>query len=270
MRKTKEVDNLINLIADQLSAGAQPSKEDAADLECLWKNYLEHENRNNMASKLGLRNRAIRKPSTPVECNPECIQKLIYHLLYSVTIEDECITQATAMLRAYTKKEITASALFGERYRKPRNNIGWQAWRFMGVFAADVRTKIVRGNNKRLSVKKDCAEYTRSGQRYSHLEEGNLYHLCEDLSSSIPITEVAASHDVLNVDLLDQLRTSLREEGIEDEVFLDFIPKNTWYAAHKMWIEEMDDLKIKEVLRVRRSKQVRLEIENREKLPKPS
>lgn len=140
MRKTEEVDNLLNSIADSLEAGSLPSLEDCVTLEGLRWDYLEWDDPDSLLKGLGLRIRRKKSAPTIAKWSATDTTKLndaIDYLRHGKMPPHPA--WVAAMIRAYTEGSVTVGQLFGERYRKPRLGVTWQIKGFMGELAYRVK-----------------------------------------------------------------------------------------------------------------------------------
>lgn len=212
MRKTAQIDSLLNAIAAKLEKGEIPTLEESVKLEQLKWEYQEHANRQSLASELGLRIRVSSKHQSNQKY--ETISEIINYLMKQELPPRKTVCSAVKTMRAYTGKEITVKTLLGERYRKSRVFIPWQTWDFMGDFALRV-LKNVKLNGKPLSAAK--ALYTP--------KDNNLFVFLEKLTEK-------------KTDKYAHVHELIAEEAKCSKILKGFISRHTWENAYTQFKEK--------------------------------
>lgn len=138
-RKTeqKNVDELLFRIVNTLDLGSLPTVQDAADLELLARRYWENED---SLEALGLVKRVSQR-SKSGRIDRDGVLVVINSLIQRKEIRDR--EGFVAHVRSYLAREITASDLLGQRYRKPRSGKSWQHYEELGEKAERLHLSLI-------------------------------------------------------------------------------------------------------------------------------
>ena len=168
MAESKENTNeLFKRLATSLELGKVPTVEDSVALELLVIQYWEKEDE---PINLGLMKRVTNRKADVSKLNKVSVQTIINHFVQQKMPEDAEVF--AVLLRCYLGGEITASDLFGERHRKPRNGQRWQYKDRLGEQAELVRICIATSDIHMLTGKRSLSDNSNR----------NLYDLLSELS----------------------------------------------------------------------------------------
>lgn len=177
--------DLFDRIAFALDAGEIPAVEDAVNLEQLVMRYWEKEQD---LHELGLVSRVSNKATDITKLDKTSVQSLVNHLVKQQLPEDGKVF--AELLRCYIDGRITASDLFGERERKPRNGQGWQHYDQLGEQVEQVHQQII-------DPKTDKHILHTSNRSISNGLHINLYNLLSDLSQPrADLTKIKAQYSI--------------------------------------------------------------------------
>ena len=173
VRKTQEVDRLLNRIADSLDEGVKPALEDLVQLEWLRLEYLDCEDRTKLLPELGLRYRSKKAKQHQTPKSHEYIHEIIYKAQYVVP-EESLRKKAIEIIRNYTAGHSSATAMFGERERKDWQGFSWQERDILGGFVT------------RMNLDPDVKVIIKKRRKEEQDKYYNIYSLLEQVSGSDP------------------------------------------------------------------------------------
>lgn len=216
VKKTKEVDVLLNRIAACLEHGVQPELRDVMQLEWLKLEYLEYGDRTKLASDLGLRYRARKMPRHEMPDSAEVLQDMINEAQYRVPPEP-IRTIAAAILRSYTTGHCSATALFGERERKDRNGFSWQERDILGAFV------------EKLKSEPGISEFISERRCQIQDEYYDIYTLLAEISGSA--SEIPASLKSIR-SMFETFLSEFPEHTSQQSPFYRPFSKDSWKDCH--------------------------------------
>lgn len=212
--KTKEVDKLLNEIVKDLKTGKLPSVENSVALEALQWNYKEA-TKKNIATDMGLRTRMEANQSNDYKLIP---QEFLTALLHQSSIDGFDIDSYINTIEAYLSRKITVAQLFGEKYRKQRNDVPWQEYSFYAFLVEKARTVI------------DELSSTHDENSISN----SLFQLLEDITNEkLSEHEILDRHTNINEDQLKMLIILISEEIDSGYLQKGLITRGTFQAAYR-------------------------------------
>jgi len=212
--KTKQVDRILTEIVADLKAGKLPSVENSVALEALQWNYKESTNKN-LASDLGLRTRVESKDPRDYKSIP---QEFLTAFLHQSPIDKFDIDSYINTIEAYLGRKITVAKLFGERYRKDRNNISGYERDFWGDLV-EITLKEIPGLN--------------SSNSNVFSVKNNVFQLLEDITNeSIKIETILKRHSVVNKFQLIKIKSLIVDEFNFGKIKKRLISKNTFQTSY--------------------------------------
>lgn len=212
--KTKEVDKLLNEIVKDLKTGKLPSVENSVALEALQWNYKESTNKN-LAMDLGLRTRVESKDPRDYK---SITQEFLTALLHQSPIDEFDIDSYINTIDAYLSRKITVAKLFGEKYRKDRNNISGHERDFWGDLV-EITLKEIPGLN------------SSHGNEFSI--ENNVFQLLEDITNeSITFEAILERHSVVNKFQLTKIKSLIADEFKFGKINKRLISRNTFQTSY--------------------------------------